>query len=299
MGEAYRVVPFGRMRLNRHATVDDFLADAGDFLVAREAEHNLILGLCTGLREHPELFEEPPFLATVTDAAGRVLLASLRTPPWNLVLSETDDPAAVDPLADALAGEPLPGVLGPRDAAARFAQRWGAASGRQMTIEMRERIFRLTRVTQPRAVSGSMRLAEPRDREVLAAWIRAFHDEATPTQPLPDLDAAVERWLGRVGRSMYVWEDEGRVVSLAGAGSETPSGIRIGPVYTPPELRRRGYASALTAAVSQAQLDAGRRFVFLFTDLANPTSNRIYRAIGYEPVTDVDSYRTVEADAAS
>jgi uncharacterized protein len=299
MGEAYRVVPFGRMRLNRYATVDDFLADAGDFLVAREAEHNLILGLCTNLRRHPELFEEAPFLATVTDARGMVVLASVRTPPWNLVLSETDEPAAVDPLADALAEEPLPGVLGPRDAAARFAERWGAASGRRMTIEMRERVFRLTRVTPPRRVSGSMRLAKRRDRETLITLIRAFHDEATPTQPLPDLDATVDRWLGHVGRSMYVWEDEGRVVSLAGAGSETPSGIRIGPVYTPPQFRRRGYASALTAAVSQAQLDAGRRFVFLFTDLANPTSNKIYQAIGYKPVTDVDSYRTVEGDATT
>jgi predicted GNAT family acetyltransferase len=298
MGEAYRVVPFGRMRLNRYATVDAFLTDARAFLVAREAEHNLILGLCTGLREHPELFEEAPFLATVTDADGAVVLASIRTPPWNLVLSETDDPAAVDPLADALAGEPLPGVLGPREAAARFAQRWSAAAGRQMEIEMRERIFRLTRAIPPRRVSGSFRLAEPRDRETLAAWIRAFHDEATPTQPLTDVDAAVDRWIDRVGRSMYIWEDGGRPVSLAGAGGETPSGVRIGPVYTPPEFRRRGYASALTAAVSRAQLDSGRRFVFLFTDLANRTSNRIYQAIGYEPVTDVDSYRVVEADAA-
>ena len=73
--------------------------------------------------------------------------------------------------------------------------------------------------------------------------------------------------------------------SVTGVGGETPSGIRIGPVYTPPPDRGQGYASALVAAVSQAQLDAGRRFCFLYTDLANPTSNRIYQAIGYRPVT--------------
>jgi predicted GNAT family acetyltransferase len=67
--------------------------------------------------------------------------------------------------------------------------------------------------------------------------------------------------------------------------------VRIGPVYTPPEARNRGYASALVAAISQAQLDAGRRFCFLFTDLANPTANHIYQAIGYEPVRDVDMWR--------
>ena len=71
-----------------------------------------------------------------------------------------------------------------------------------------------------------------------------------------------------------------------GFGGPTPNGIRIGPVYTPPELRGRGYASALTAQVSQLQLDRGKRFCFLYTDLANPTSNAIYRRIGYERVCD-------------
>ncbi len=116
--------------------------------------------------------------------------------------------------------------------------------------------------------------------------------EAVPeAPPNPDPGAVADRWVAQVGRIGYVWEDDGSVVSLVGAGGETPHGIRIGPVYTPPERRSRGYASSLTAAASQDQLDRGRQFVFLFTDLANPTSNKIYRAIGYEPVCDVDQYR--------
>jgi len=89
---------------------------------------------------------------------------------------------------------------------------------------------------------------------------------------------------------MYIWVD-GEPACLVGVSGETPHGIRVAPVYTPPELRGRGYASALTAEVSQAQLDAGRRYCFLFTDLANPTSNKVYQAIGYEPVCDVDDLR--------
>ena len=89
----------------------------------------------------------------------------------------------------------------------------------------------------------------------------------------------------------HLWEADGRPVSLVVAGSRTPNGRRIGPVYTPPAQRGRGYAGALTAAASQDQLDRGAAFCFLFTDLANPTSNAIYRRIGYEPVTDVDQYR--------
>ena len=83
-----------------------------------------------------------------------------------------------------------------------------------------------------------------------------------------------------------VWEVDGEPVSCAGFGSETPNGVRIGPVYTPPERRRRGYGSALTAHLTQQLLDGGRTFCFLYTDLANPTSNGIYRAVGYELVCE-------------
>ncbi len=138
-------------------------------------------------------------------------------------------------------------------------------------------------------------MAEERDHDVVRDWYEAFAEEAAPHDPRPDdLDALADRLIRRVGRTIYLWEDDGRPVSLVGAGGETALGVRIGPVYTPPEFRRRGYASNLTAAVSQAQLDAGRSFCVLFTDLANPTSNKIYQQIGYEPVTDVDAYAFAE-----
>ena len=86
-----------------------------------------------------------------------------------------------------------------------------------------------------------------------------------------------------------LWEDDG-IVSVAGWGAPTPNGVRIGPVYTPPEYRRRGYGSAVTAAVSAHQLAEGRRFCFLYTDLDNPTSNKIYTEIGYEPVCESIDY---------
>src|SRR5439155_3737276 len=104
--------------------------------------------------------------------------------------------------------------------------------------------------------------------------------------PAETVDARLRRGIG----GFVLWEDNDEPVSLAGWGGPTPNGIRIGPVYTPPEYRRRGYASALTAAVSAEQLASGCRFCFLYTDLANPTSNRIYANIGYEPVCDSVDY---------
>ena len=133
-------------------------------------------------------------------------------------------------------------------------------------------------------------MATPADRDIVLAWTEGFMREAFGQVDLAEVAADVDRWIARRGRTIYLWED-GEPVSLCGVGGVTPNGIRIGPVYTPPDLRGRGYASALVAAISEAELDAGRRFCFLFTDKANPTANHIYQAIGYEPVRDVDAYR--------
>ena len=280
--------------VRRHASVDEFLAVAGPFLGAREAEHNLLLGIAGFVRTNPELLTDgPAHFATVTDGAGSIVAATLRTPPHNQVLSCVDELGAVDALVEALRGEDLPGLLGPSEPAARFAAGWTDATRQPARLQVAERIFRLQRVVPPeRPAPGRWRVVGPRDRELIADWLDAFMAEAVPeAPPNPDPGAAADRWVAQVGRIGYVWEDGGTVVSLVGAGGETPHGIRIGPVYTPPERRSRGYASSLTAAASQDQLDRGRQFVFLFTDLANPTSNKIYRAIGYEPVCDVDQYR--------
>ena len=277
-----------------HATVDAFLATAGDFLARREAEHNLLFGICTAVRTTPELFaDDPPTFLTVTDAGGRVVAASLRTPPHNQVLSQVDDPDAVEVMADALADHAIPGVLAPTEIVGRFLERWRQRTGRTAHREVAERIFRLDAVSPPeRPARGAWRVAAPEDRDLVARWIVDFSVEALPESPPPeDPQGAADRWIAGVYRRLYLWEDDGRVVSLVGAGGETPNGIRIGPVYTPPDARGRGYATSLTAAASADQLARGRRFCFLFTDLANPTSNRIYRAIGYRPVCDVDMYR--------
>jgi hypothetical protein len=274
------------------------LATAGGYLAAREAEHNLLLGILGTLRDRPGVYPEPPYLAVIADRGSSALVA-IRTPPHNLVLSEPGVPderiqAAVGLLVEDLLGlhPDLPGALGPKSTAEPFARRWSAATGRAAQLAIAERIYRLVRVVPPRPPAGAWRLAADRDRALLAAWAVAFSEEAPPGAVLlPDLDGMIERWIRGIGGATYLWEVDGRPVSLVVAGSPTPHGIRIGPVYTPPAERRRGYASALTAAASEHQLSQGRRFCFLYTDLANPTSNRIYRAIGYEPVGDADQYR--------
>jgi uncharacterized protein len=279
------------MDVIRYGSIAEYLTHAGPFLEAREAEHNLIFGIASNIQADPSQFGTP-HLAAVRDG-DPIVGAVLRTPPWRIVLSCFDgDPAAVArALADDLTGTTLPGMVGPKASTEAFADAWAARTGAKATLTRHERSFRLGAVRPPRPASGHMVRAAPEHRRVLAEWSQAFEDEAHTAPPGPtDHGATADRWIRGIGRTAWLWIDDGRPVSLTGVGGLTPHGIRVGPVYTPPELRGRGYASNLVAQASQLQLDGGREFVFLFTDLANPTANRIYQSIGYEPVIDIDEY---------
>ncbi len=282
------------MQVIAHPDVAAFADRAVSLLVAREAANNLLLGLCAELRRNANLFgASPPVLRTVEDA-GAVVLVALQTPPWPLALSWCEHPAAIAALARALGAErhDLPGVVGPVAVAEAFARRWAADTGVVAAPRRSQRIYQVTTVRRPAAASGAMRSAAASDRALLLRWIEAFHREALGEATPSGIDAEADRWLVADARRLYVWDD-GAPASMAGVAGPTPNGIRVGAVYTPPERRRRGYASTLVAAVSQAQLDAGRRFCFLYTDLSNPTSNHIYQAIGYEPVIDSAELRFV------
>lgn len=276
------------MRIECHHDVRGFFERVEPFLLRREAEHNLMLGFRASLEHDPHAFgPDDPYLAAVVDERGEVVAAATMTPPHNLVLSTVDDPGAVDALAGDLRGEVLPGLIAPLDVGAAFCDRWPAAA----TVSIEERIYEATEVIPPRPVPGRMRFAEDRDRDVVVEFVAGFFEEALPGSTDGDAEAWVARRRSQPDTYTALWDDGGKVVTLAGFGSPTPNGMRVGPVYTPPGLRGRGYASALTAAVTEHVLASGRRFCFLFTNLANPTSNSIYRRIGYRPVLDVNVWR--------
>jgi predicted GNAT family acetyltransferase len=283
------------MDLTRYDDIEQFYARAEPFLLAHEAEHNLPLGICAMLRDPTQRsqYVEPPYMALVSEGEA-VVAAAIRTPPFRVILSLIEEerlPGATALLAPNLAATypDLPGVLGPTAVARAFAQQWQAETGQASRLGMRERIYQLTAVRRPTGVTGRMRRATQADRALLIGWMAAFFAEALPGSDEGDPGEWVDRALASTERDILLWED-GQPVALACSGARTPNGSRIGPVYTPPEARGHGYASACTAAVSQLQLDRGRRFCFLFTDLANPTANSIYQKVGYTPVSDVEVY---------
>jgi predicted GNAT family acetyltransferase len=268
-----------------------FLTEAEPLLVADEARHNLILGIAGTIRDTPDLY--PLRSLWLVRDAGEVVAAALRTPPYNLILARPRSAPALAALAEAVSGEELPGVTGTEPEVEEFAELWSRHNGVAGRVNMRQGVYALEQVEPLAAVPGSARVATADDRALALRWWIAFGEEVLHEggPGRERAEASVDHKLSSPTSGLLLWEDGGEPVSAAGWGGPTPNGIRIGPVYTPPELRGKGYATALTAELSQRLLDGrlyegGRRFCFLYTDLANPTSNAIYERIGYRRIAE-------------
>lgn len=260
-----------------------FRSQVESFLGKREEENNLVFGILAGIVDGRQTYsDQPPLLDAVVADSG-IQLVALRTPPLNLVLSTASSEEAVSFLARELwaAGYQLPGIVALSREADIFAETWREISGATIKRVQSQRIYRLDRVNPPRPTPGHLHLCGEQDLALATEWMRGF-DRDVGSHQAP---GNPKRFLGQRDAGLFFWIDESPV-SMAGFSGPTPNGIRIGPVYTPPELRRRGFAGACVAALSQRLLNEGRKFCFLYTDLANPTSNHVYQEIGYRPVCD-------------
>jgi uncharacterized protein len=199
----------------------------------------------------------------------------------------TDMPnEAVPALVDAVFvnGKAPTGISGPTQQGNLFAKTCSERHGMQVSVTVNQRIYRLDAVSEISRCPGSIQVAREEDRELLEAWGLQFSQDC-------HIDTTIERNRESVTKaiaasSCFLWVVDNEPVAMTELRGPTPSGIRVSNVYTPPQWRGNGYATALVAAVSQRALAAGRKFCFLFTDLANPTSNRIYQRIGYRPVCE-------------
>ncbi len=276
-----------------------FAEHAQAFMLPHEAQNCLLLGMIHTAQLVPDQVPPHSLWAVMNDdATGQVAAAAMMTPPFDVALAYTPHLGAVVALADALRAhyEFLPGLRAEESAAAAFAERWEQLSGQAARLSMAQGLYQLDELLPVYGVSGHMREAAPSDFARLVTWNHAFQLEAIGRDDEARARTIVERRLGSAVAPLFVWEDAGQVVAMAGVAGPTPNGIRVNAVYTPPEHRRQGYASALVAALSQHMLDAGRRYCFLFTDLSNPTSNRIYQQIGYRRVGDDAAYDFAEPE---
>lgn len=221
---------------------------------------------------------------------GTVSGAFLWTPPHNLALSPLTADAA-DELAGVLAdaGVQPTGVGAESATAAAFAEAWQRHTNAAAAVRYSQRLYRLGTLTPPEpAPAGSARVATGGDRELLVRWHGEFHESIGEKGAM----GAGEWADARIAYGgVTLWEaPDGTPVSMAGNTRQVAGQVRVAPVYTPAHLRGRGYAGAVTAAVSRAASAAGADEVLLFTDVANPTSNALYQRLGYRPVRDFTQY---------
>jgi predicted GNAT family acetyltransferase len=266
---------------------DEYLAIAGGFLRSDPVRNTIALTAAETVRARgPRTYGEiAPLFGWWRGADGEIAAALLHTPPYPILLTALPEGSA-RPLAEALIARRrhVRGVNGEEGVAAAFAAVWAGLTGVGAEEFLRSRLYRLGRLRPPEPPpAGAARLATEADRDLLALWLAAFSEELADDVGR-EVDEVIDDQLSYGGLS--IWESGGTPVSLAGIHRPVAGTVRIGPVYTPPEHRRLGYGGAATAAVSRAALDSGASNVVLFTDQANPTSNALYRRLGFDPVED-------------
>ena len=235
--------------------------------------------------------------AVVRDGSGGVVSAVMRTAPFpphpTFAMPMSDAGAAA--LATALhgRGELLGGMNGALPGARALADETVRLWGGTLTVDKHTRLWEATTVRVPAPPEGHLRRAVEDDADVVLAWFRAFHAEAAEQAGRePDSDGGehntLDSILVRIREGVeWLWElPDGAVAHLSGAGLPAYGVSRIGPVYTPREHRGHGIASYVVGELTRRGLEAGHRMC-LFTDRANPTSNKIYAGVGYEPVVDM------------
>jgi predicted GNAT family acetyltransferase len=217
---------------------------------------------------------------------GEVTGAVSMTPPYGLLLAVLP-PGAEDDLVAQLRTDQVrvPEVAGIVADVQRFVQCWLAGTDLGTEVLMRQRLYRLGELRAPAAWPvGSARAAGESDLDLVVGWMDDFRQEAEPGSAPSSAEIYEHRM--RLGL-LWLWTDEaGEPVAVAGRNVMVAGVSRIGPVYTPPQFRRRGYGAAATYACTRDALAQGAQAVLLFTDLTNPTSNAIYQRLGYNPVDD-------------
>ncbi|WP_066363597.1 GNAT family N-acetyltransferase [Herbidospora mongoliensis] len=259
--------------------VTGFPGDAEDWLLRDPVRNTVPLTVLRGLRGG--VFRDDNLCGWFVED-DEIAGAVLHTPPYPLLLGAVPIRALGSLARELIAMDhAIPGISAPLEVAEAFTRLWWRPETRRRS----ERLYRLTTLA-PNGGSGSSRTATAPDLDHLVGWFRAFQHEAhvdRDTDPTPVVSARTNR------EELVYWEAGGAPVSVAGFSQPIGGMSRIGPVYTPPELRGKGYGSAVTHAATTSALAAGASEVLLFTDLSNPTSNSIYQKLGYVPVGDYAS----------
>jgi uncharacterized protein len=264
--------------------VNDFLEKVEPFLSENEASNNLPIGI---LYQRQNQGDQSDIYMALVENDDQILSIFVMTPPHYLIVTERLEGSIPFAVRSLLRDEiKIPGVLGQKNAAFSFAKEWSRQTGRYFNTKMNQRIYQLEEVSPIKISNGIMRLASLSELKLVQKWTFDFVRDTN--EPTITIEQAENLALKKIKeKSVYLWIDQNKnkPVSMACRARSTKNTVVVNLVYTPDQERKKGYASSVVSCLSKKLLQEFS-FCALYTDLDNPTSNKIYQDIGYKSVCD-------------
>ena len=284
------------MRAMFYEEVKEFYELVYPFLLDHEVENGLLFRISNSLKINTQTYgRSPPLMFSLVENET-IKLVSVMTPPFDLIISYTTDLNSIEILVEELLKRKvyLPGVLSFKEAADKFAKLWCKGNSLESKLLRRERIYKLEKVSEETLGENQFFVATKSYQSTVLKWAREMMTEALLEVTEEEIGRNISnfrREFENDASRIYLLFDNQEPVSMARMAGKSSHGHSINLVYTPPSLRRNGYATECVAKLSKLLLEEGNRYCFLFTDLSNPTSNSIYQKIGYRPIIDENHYK--------
>ncbi|HDR4604414.1 TPA: GNAT family N-acetyltransferase [Bacillus cereus] len=268
------------IQLHVYEEVVNFKKEVISFLEKNEQENNLILGVL-------QMVQQPIFMG-VAKQEEEIAIVFLQTEEKKQIIVATSEVMGVDikELAKELTKvyPDIPGLIGNKKVVQKLAEEIAVLENKKMNVVMEQGVYALQQVKKKWTEEGIFREINSDELPVIEKWIYQFCEDVN----LPTTKEEAEQTAHTLitNHRLFGLEIDGKLVSVAAKTRPTKNNITINFVYTPKEERKKGYASNCVAALSQRMLDEGYKTTTLYTDLANPTSNKIYQEIGYEQIAE-------------
>jgi uncharacterized protein len=279
------------MKILLESSIKRYLDRVEDLLLQQEVNNNLMLGLLERGKNNIGVFTDGIRLGVVEEN-GDPIYAFMQTPPNKWILAKVDnlDENIVPGIVQYLYQNkyPVPGVIGPIEQAELFVSLWKERTNKSANLHMKQLIYQLDEVKVLPQENGKLIQAEEKHESLVRNWLCGFGEQADMPMTRTQAESMAKSFIQK--QSLYLWEHDGEIVSMANNSRRTRNGASVNAVFTPDEHKRKGFATSAVAALSQKLLDEGAKFCSLYTDLSNPTSNGIYKKIGYYVVGDSVDY---------
>jgi predicted GNAT family acetyltransferase len=270
------------LTLKSYATPGDYLAENEAWLEQNEIVNNLILGICNNFSNKKLVYPGCYFITCFDN--GAIQTTSIKTISKAIVAGASRNIEHVKPLCEFYLQKEigLGGVVGEAFLARKFASIFHKGGLNERTLIVHE----LRQFNPAINAQGGLLLASEVDLNLLLQWAVRFEEETNtfPRKTSEELRVHLNDKLWK--KALYIWTDNDEVVSMAAIVRQTKNIAIVGLVYTPPNRRGKGYACACVGKLTETILARGQKNCGLFTDKSNPTSNSIYRKIGYVPVAE-------------